>query len=122
MAATYNCLPEGETLAELVAREGIESIDILLCRNEAPEGAAETRFEVCAPHLAEIACIYAVTATGEATPVHDVDLTSAGADQLAATVRALFVAILDARRDAPDAAQRHQAEQDAISALSQSIE
>ena len=41
-------------------------------------------------------------------------LTSAGADEVASIARALFVAIVNARRDPPDAAQRHEAEQAAL--------
>jgi hypothetical protein len=41
-------------------------------------------------------------------------LTSDGADEVAAIARALFVAIVNARRDPPDAAQRHEAEQAAL--------
>jgi len=40
---------------------------------------------------------------------HDVELISAGADAEAAISRALFVAIVNARQDPPDAARRHAA-------------
>jgi hypothetical protein len=43
-----------------------------------------------------------------------VELSSAGADEVATVSRALFVAIVNARRDPPDAAQRHEAEQAAL--------
>lgn len=42
------------------------------------------------------------------------NLSSAGADEVAAVARALFVAIVNARRDPPDAAQRHEAQQVAL--------
>ncbi|SIR08943.1 hypothetical protein SAMN05421641_12429 [Paracoccus thiocyanatus] len=115
---SFNCLPEQEVLADFVRRECIERIDIRFCRDDAAEGASETSIITCAPAEAEFATIYGITDLGEARAIHDVDLSAAGADELAAACRALFVAILDARRDPPDAAQRHQAEQDAISALS----
>jgi hypothetical protein len=38
----------------------------------------------------------------------------AGADEVATVARALFVAMVNARRDPPDAAQRHEAEQTAL--------
>jgi len=41
-------------------------------------------------------------------------ISSAGADEVAAIARALFVAMVNARRDPPDAAQRHEAEQTAL--------
>jgi len=41
-------------------------------------------------------------------------LTTAGAEEVASVARALFVAIVNARRDPPDAAQRHEAEQAAL--------
>lgn len=110
MRITFNCLPERATLPRIVRDEGIESIDIRFCRNDAIEGADETCVVVCAPYLAEFASIYGVTATGEVFPIHDADLNAVGADELAAACRAIFVAICNARRDPPDAAQRHQAE------------
>jgi len=115
---SFNCLPEHETLGEFARRECVESIDIRFCRNDAEAGADEAFIATCAPAEAEFATIYGITDLGEARAIHDVDLDAAGADELAAACRALFVAILAARRDPPDAAQRYQAEQDAISALS----
>lgn len=70
--------------------------------------------ETCDPTEAEFATIYALTDLGEAIAIHDAKLTSAGADEVAAIARALFVAIVNARRDPPDAAQRHEAEQAAL--------
>lgn len=68
----------------------------------------------CDPTEAEFATLYALTDLDEALAIHDVDLSSTGADEVAAVARALFVAIVDARRDPPDAAQRHEAEQAAL--------
>jgi hypothetical protein len=68
----------------------------------------------CDPTEAEFATIYALTDLGEAIAVHDVALSSAGADEVAAFARALFVVIVNARRDPPDAALRHEAEQAAL--------
>lgn len=122
MTISFNCLPEHEVLGELARRECIESIDIRFCCNDAGIDAGETCIVTCTPPEAEFATIYGITDLGEACAIHDVDLSASGADELAAACRALFVAILDARRDPPDAAQRHQAEQDALSALRRSTE
>lgn len=122
MAISFNCLPEHEALGKFVRRERIERIDIRFCRNESAEGADETCMVSCAPAEAEFATVYGITDLGEARAVHDVDLNATGADELAVACRALFVAILGARCDPPDAAQRHQAEQDALSALHRSVE
>lgn len=65
----------------------------------------------CDPPEAEFATLYALTDLGEAIAIQDLHLTSAGADEVAAISRALFVAMVNARRDPPDAAQRHEAEQ-----------
>lgn len=70
--------------------------------------------ETCDPTDAEFATINALTDLGEAIALHDADLTSAGADAVATIARALFVAIVNARRDPQDAAQRHEAEQAAL--------
>ena len=70
--------------------------------------------ETCDPSLAEFATLYALTDLGEAIAIHDANLTSAGADEVASIARALFVAMVNARRDPPDAAQRFEAEQAAL--------
>lgn len=88
-----NCLPEHETLGEFARRECVESIDIRFCRNDAEAGAGEAFIATCAPAEAEFATIYGITDLGEARAIHDVDLDAAGADELAAACRALFVAI-----------------------------
>ena len=66
------------------------------------------------PTEAEFATIYGLTDLGEAIAMHEAALTTDGADEVAALARALFVAIVNARRDPPDAAQRHEAEQAAL--------
>ena len=68
----------------------------------------------CDPPEAEFATLFALTDLGEAIAIHDMELSSAGADEAAAVARALFVAMINARRDPPDAAQRHEAEQAAL--------
>jgi len=108
-----NCLSEGETLADVVHRECAIGFDLRFCRSAAvSEDDRETI--TCDPTEAEFATLYALTDLGEAIAVHDADLSSSGADEVAAVARALFVAILNARRDPPDAAQRHEAEQAAL--------
>lgn len=119
---SFNCLPEHEALADFVRRECIESIDMRFRRNDGRSDTEATYIITCAPGEAEFATVYGITDIGEARAIHDVDLDVAGADELAAACRALFVAILEARRDPPDAAQGHQADQDALSALSRSVE
>jgi len=108
-----NCLLEGETLAELVRRNCAFGFDLRFCRTVAhtPDDGETTP---CDPIDAEFATLYARTDLGEAIAIHDVELSSAGADEVAAISRALFVAIVNARRDPPDAAQRHEAEQEAL--------
>lgn len=113
---SLNCLSEGETLTDVIRRECAIGFDLRFCRSEAmsPDDHAT---ETCDPTEAEFASIYALTDLGEAIAIHDVDLSSAGADEVAAVARALFVAIVNARRDPPDAAQRHEAEQAALTGL-----
>jgi hypothetical protein len=107
---SLNCLSEGETLDDLARRECAIGFDLCFCRSVAvSEHDWET--ETCDPTEAEFATLYALTDLGEAIAVHDVQLSSAGADDVTVVARALFVAIVNARRDPPDAAQRHEAEQ-----------
>lgn len=110
---SLNCLSEGETLDDLVRRECAIGFDLRFCRSEAI--SSEDRETItCDPTEAEFATLYALTDLGETIAVHDVDLSSTGADEVAAVARSLFVAIVNARRDPPDAAQRHEAEQAAL--------
>tara|TARA_R110002049_G_scaffold215455_2_gene386928 strand:- start:180 stop:695 length:516 start_codon:yes stop_codon:yes gene_type:complete len=115
MTLTLNCLPEGEVLADLIRRNCATGFDLRFCRSVAV--SPDDRDTItCDPPEAEFATLFAFTDLGEAIAIHDVALSSAGADDAAAVARALFVAIVDARRDPPDAAQRHQIEQDALTA------
>ena len=110
MTLSHNCLPEGETLADLVRRECAIGFDLRFCRSVA--ASPDDRETItCDPAEAKFATLHALTDLGEAIAIHDADMTSAGADEVAAVARALFVAIVNARRDPPDAAQRHEAEQ-----------
>lgn len=113
MSATPNCLPEGDTLDDLIRRNCAIGFDVRFCRSVAvtPE---ERDTVTCDPGEAEFATLYALTDLGEAIAIHDVPLSGAGADEVAAISRALFVALVNARRDPPDAAQRHEAEQAAL--------
>ena len=110
---SLNCLSAGESLPDLVRRNCAMGFDLRFCRSltASPD---ESETITCAPDEAEFATLYAISDLGEAIAVHDVDLSSAGADQVAAVARALFVAIVNARRDPPDAAQRFEAEQAAL--------
>ena len=108
-----NCLAEGETLADLARRECAIGFDLRFCRSVAAS-EHDRDIETCDPTDAEFATLYALTDLGEAIAIHDVQLSSAGADEVAAVARALFVAIVNARRDPPDAAQRHETEQSAL--------
>jgi hypothetical protein len=113
MPITCNCLPEGEALEDLVRRNCAIGFDLRFCRNDAVT-SDETSIITCDPGEAEFATLYALTDLGEAFAIHDVGLSSTGADEMAAVARALFVAIVNARRDPPDAAQRHEVEQAAL--------
>ena len=110
---SLNCLPEGETLADLARRECAIGFDLRFCRSEAV-GPDDRETTTCDPTEAEFATMYALTDLGEAIAIHEASLTSAGADEVATVARALFVAIFNARRDPPDAAQRFDAEQAAL--------
>lgn len=113
MTLPLNCLPEGETLADLARRECAIGFDLRFCRSVAvSEHDRDT--VTCDPTEAEFATIYALTDLGEAIAIHDMGLSSAGADEVAVVARALFVAMINARRDPPDAAQRQEAEQAAL--------
>jgi hypothetical protein len=105
-----NCLSEGETLTDVIRRECAIGFDLRFCRSVAvSEHDRDT--ETCDPTEAEFATLSALTDLGEAIAIHDADLTSAGADEVATVARALFVSIVNARREPPDAAQRHESEQ-----------
>ncbi len=110
---TPNCLSEGETLTEVIRRECAIGFDLRFCRSVAVSGH-DRDTETCHPTEAEFATLSALTDLGEVIAIHDASLTSAGADEVATIARALFVAIVNARRDPPDAAQRHEAEQAAL--------
>ncbi|MBC7163819.1 MAG: hypothetical protein H5U15_02325 [Roseovarius sp.] len=110
---SLNCLPEGETLDDLVRRNCAIGVDLRFCRSVATS-PDDCDTITCDPPSAEFASVYVLTDLGEAIAVHDVQLTSAGADEVAALARALLKAMINARRDPPDAAQRHAAEQAAL--------
>ena len=110
---SLNCLSEGETLADVIRRECAIGFDLRFCRRVAMSEHDRDTI-TCDPPEAEFATLYALTDLGEAITIHDADLTSAGADEVAAVARALFVAMVNARCDPPDAAQRHEAEQAAL--------
>ncbi|MCC5993759.1 MAG: hypothetical protein JJU40_16300 [Rhodobacteraceae bacterium] len=110
---SLNCLSEGETLDDVIRRNCAIGFDLRFCRSIAvSEHDRDT--ETCDPTEADFARIYALTDLGEAIAIHDAYITSAGADEVAAVARALFVAIVNARRNPPDAAQRQEAEQAAL--------
>jgi hypothetical protein len=113
---SMNCLSEGETLDGLARRECAIGFDLRFCRSDAVS-PDDRETITCDPTEAEFATLYALTDLGEAIAVHDVDLSSAGADEVAAVARALFVAIVNARRGPPDSAQDHEAEQVALTGL-----
>jgi len=110
---SLNCLSEGETLDHIIRRNCAIGFDLRFCRSVtiSPD---DRDTETCDPTEAEFATLYALTDLGEAIAIHDAALTSAGADEVAAVARALFVTLVNARRDPPDAAQRHEAEQAAL--------
>ncbi|MET4102753.1 hypothetical protein ABIE58_002189 [Roseovarius sp. MBR-78] len=108
-----NCLPEGETLDDIVRRNCAIGFDLRFCRSVAVSEHDRDTI-TCDPPEAEFATLFALTDLGEAIAIHDVQLTSAGAGEVAAVSRALFMAMVNAHRDPPDAAQRHEAEQAAL--------
>lgn len=110
MTIPCNCLPEGYTLVDLIRRTCAIGFDLWFCRSVA--ASPEDRDTItCDPPEAEFATLYALTDLGEAIAIHDADLSSAGADEVAAIARGLFIAMVNASRDPPDAAQRQEAEQ-----------
>lgn len=113
MTIPCNCLSEGDALSDLIRRTCAIGLDLRFCCSVAT--SSEDRDTVtCDPPEAEFATLYALTDLGEAIAIHDADLSSTGADEVAVLARALFVAMVNARRDPPDAAQRHEAEQAAL--------
>ena len=113
MTLLLNCMPEAENLVDLARRECAIGFELRFCRSVAvSERDCDT--VTCDPTEAEFATLYALTDLGEAIAIHDADLSSVGADEVAAVARALFVAMVNARRDPPDAAQRHETEQAAL--------
>ena len=114
MTPAFNCLPEGETLVDLARRECAIGFDLRFYRSVAvSEHDRDT--VTCDPTEADFATLYALTDLGEAIAIHDAALSSAGADEVAAVARALFVAIVNARRDPSDTARCHEAEHAALS-------
>ena len=113
MTLPLNCLSEGETLDGIVRRNCAIGFDLRFCRSVAVSEHDRDTI-TCDPPEAEFATLYALNDLGEAIAIHDADLTSAAADEVAAVARALFVAMVNARRDPPDVAQRHEAEQAAL--------
>jgi|GEM_PF-2855473 len=93
----FNCLPEGETLQDLIRREHIESFNVMFLkdmnefRNDDEFG---TDFEPCTPSEATIATLYGVNDLNEGIAIHDVPLTAAGAKEIGAACAALFAAII----------------------------
>ena len=113
MTLPFNCLPEDETLVDLARRECAIGFELRFCRSVAVSSGDRDTI-TCDPPEAEFATLFALTDLSEAIAIHDVDLSSTGADEAAAVARALFVAMINARRDPPDVAQRHEAEQAAL--------
>jgi len=113
MTLSFNCLPEGEVLDDLIRRECAIGFDLRFCRSVAVS-PDERETITCDPTEAEFATLYALTDLGEAIAIHDADMTSAGADEVAGVARALLKAMVNARRDPPDAAQRFDGEQAAM--------
>jgi hypothetical protein len=97
---SLNCLSEGETLDNLARRECAIGFDLRFCRSVAVS-LDDRETITCDPTEAEFATLYALTDLNEAVAVHDVQLTSAGADAVAAVARAPFVTIVNAHRDPP---------------------
>lgn len=102
MAMNFNCLPAGETLADLARRDHLQGFDVAFCKHDSndPDDCTIT----CPPEEAEFATIYARSDLGESLAIHDVDLTNGGADSLAQACRAVFAAILNASRPKCDVA------------------
>ncbi|MDP2047572.1 MAG: hypothetical protein Q8K33_01580 [Cypionkella sp.] len=86
-------LPNGETLDDLCRRERVEGFDVRFSRPHTDEDSGYATIE-CAPGEAEFVSIYAMTDLGEPIAIHDAKLSEAGADEVAATCRALFKAIV----------------------------
>ncbi len=110
MTIPCNYLTDGDTLADLIRRNCVLGFDLRFCRSVATNPKDRDTI-TCDPPEAEFATLYALTDLGDAIAIHDADLSSAGADEVAGIARALFIAMVNASRDPPDAAQRHEAEQ-----------
>lgn len=89
-----NCLPQGETLADLATRDRLQGFDVAFCK----AGPDNQMTIDCPPDHAEFATIYGRNDQGDTIALHDVDLTNAGADSLAQACRAIFAAIIAASR------------------------
>ena len=90
----FNCLPEGDTLADLARREHFNGFEVAFSKaGPDDEGTVD-----CSPDEAEFATVYARNDLGESIALHDVDLTNAGADSLAQACRATFAEIIAASR------------------------
>ena len=75
---SLNCLPEAETITDLVRSNCAIGFDLRFCRSVAV--TTEDRDTItCDPGDAEFATLYALTDPGEAIAIHDVTLSSAGA-------------------------------------------
>lgn len=93
----FNCLTQGDTIADLARREHFKGFAVAFSKSVATD-PDDRETEDCPPEQAEFATIYARNDLGEEITLHDVDLTNAGADSLAQACRAIFAAILNASR------------------------
>ena len=65
---SFNCLSEGETLADLARRECAIGFDLRFCRSEAV-GPDDRETITCDPSKAEFATLFALTDLGEAIAI-----------------------------------------------------
>jgi hypothetical protein len=108
MTLTLNCLPEGEVLADLIRRNCAIGFDLRFCRSVAV--TPEDRDTITCDPARRSSRRYMPSPIWARPSRSMTSRFPAGADEVATVARALFVAMVNARRDAPDAAQRHEAE------------
>lgn len=96
-----NCLSENEDIHTFVRVHDVIGLDVCFNRSEIVneeqgDFCDDEYVETCLPEEAEFATVYGRTRDGDAMAVHDANLTSAGADEVAQVCRAIFAAILAA--------------------------
>jgi hypothetical protein len=115
MTQPLNCLPEGETLKDFIRTVSAIGFELRFCRSVESSYHGSV-IETCDPTEAEFATLYVRTSYGEALAIHDVDLSRAGADEVAAVAKEIFMVILNNSHDLSEGGDGTYAQQQLVEA------